>query len=190
MNRIFTLITLIFSMTVLSACSSLLSVTTADPIEDNNDERTTGSMLDDEIIETKALVNIDKADAALAQAHIVVVSFNRVVLLAGQVNSEEQRQLAASTVANIHNVRRVHNELTLSGTTSMLARSNDAWITTKVKSKMLAVSDVEGHRIKVITENGVVYLMGLVTREEADRAANLARKTAGVQKVVRIFEYI
>ena len=72
----------------------------------------------------------------------------------------------------------------------MVARSNDTWITTKVKTKMLANNSIEAYRIKVVTENGVVYLMGLVTKEEADRAAELARKTAGVQKVVRIFEYI
>lgn len=174
----------------IQGCSSLLSATTDEPIGNDKDERTTGSFLDDEIIETKALVNIDKADPDLAKAHIVVISYNGIVLVAGQVSTEEQRQLAAQTVAKIQNVRRVHNELTLSGLTSILARSNDTWITTKVKSKFLATSSLEGIRIKVATENGVVYLMGLVTKPEADRAANIARKTAGVQKVVRIFEYI
>jgi len=174
----------------IQGCSSLLSATTEKPISSEKDKRTTGSFLDDEIIETKALVNIDKADPGLAQAHIAVISYNGIVLVAGQVTTEEQRQLAAETIAKIQNVRRVHNELTLSGSTSLLARSNDTWITTKVKSKFLATSSLEGIRIKVATENGVVYLMGLVTKAEADRAANIARKTSGVQKVVRIFEYI
>ena len=190
MKTFFSLIVLTLLLINIQACSSILSATTADPIEDKGDKRTTGSTLDDEIIEIKALVNLDKADERLAQAHIVVVSFNGVVLLAGQVNTAEQRLLAADTVAKINKVRRVHNEITVAGTTSMVARSNDSWITTKVKTKLLANPEVEGGRIKVVTENGVVYLMGLVTRDEASRAAELTRQTGGVQKVVRIFEYI
>ena len=190
MKTFFRLIFLTLLIINIQGCSSVLSAITADPIEDKGDKRTTGSTLDDEIIETKALVNIDKADEELAHAHIVVVSFNGVVLLAGQVNTAEQRLLAADTVAKIGKVRRIHNEITVAGATSMVARSNDSWITTKVKTKLLANGEVEGGRIKVVTENGVVYLMGLVTREEATRAAEQARKTGGVQKVVRIFEYI
>ena len=190
MKKIASLLSVSLLIFFMQGCSSIISATTSKPIEDKVDQRTTGSRIDDEIIETKALVNVDKASPELAQSHIIVTSFNGVVLLAGQVSSEELRQLAATTIANIHNVKRVHNELTIAGATSMVARSNDAWITTKVKSKMLAVSDVQGRRIKVVTENGVVYLMGIATKEEADRAAELARKTAGVQKVVRIFEYI
>ncbi len=174
----------------LQGCSSIISATTADPIPEKPDKRTTGAYIDDGIIEIKSLVNIDKAHPELAQAHIVVTSYNGVVLLAGQVPSEDLRQLAAKTIAQIGNVRRVHNELTISGSTSWVARSNDSWITTKVKSKLFANGETQGRRIKVTTENGVVYLMGLVSKDEADRAAEVARKTSGVQKVVRIFEYI
>ncbi len=174
----------------IQGCSHIISATSSEPIKEKPTERSTGSRIDDEIIETKALVNIDKTDNRLAQSHINVTSYNGIVLLTGQVSTEALRQLAAQTVAKIKKVRRVHNELTLSGASSMVARSNDAWITTKVKSKMLASSKVQGQRIKVVTENGVVYLMGLVSRDEADRAAELSRKTGGVQKVVRIFEYI
>lgn len=190
MTKTFYCLLIIIASLAIQSCSSILSATTAGPIEETTDERSTGSFFDDEIIETKALVNIDKADPQLAQSHIVVASFNGIVLLAGQVSNEEQRQLAAKTVAKIGKVRRVHNELVIAGSSSMLARSNDSWITTKVKSKMLGNSKLESGRIKVVTENGVVYLMGLVTREEAKRAADLTRKSAGVQKVVRIFEYI
>ena len=190
MSRYFYCSLVIALALVLQSCSSIISATSSEPIKENPYKRSTGSRIDDEIIETKALVNIDKADAALAQAHINVTSYNGIVLLTGQVSNESLRQLAAQTTAKIKKVRRVHNELTIAGATSMVVRSNDAWITTKVKSKMLASSEVEGNRIKVVTENGVVYLMGLVTREEADRAAELSRKTGGVQKVVRVFEYI
>ena len=190
MKTFFSLICLTLLIISIQGCSSFLSAVTADPIENKGDKRTTGSTLDDEMIEIKALVNIDKADEELAHAHIVAVSFNGVVLLAGQVNTAEQRLLAEQTVDKINKVRRIHNEITVSGATSMVARSNDSWITTKVKTKLLANSEVEGGRIKVVTENGVVYLMGLVTRDEATRAAEYARQTGGVQKVVRIFEYI
>lgn len=190
MNRLYLALCLAVLPLLLQGCSSILSATKADPFEGNTDKRSTGSFIDDEIIEIKSLVNIDKASATLAQSHIVVSSYNGVVLLAGQVSSEEDRQLAATTVAELGRVRRVHNELTIAGATSMVARSNDSWISTKVKSKLLANNKTQGHKIKVVTENGVVYLMGLVSRDEADRAAEVARKTAGVQKVVRIFEYI
>lgn len=190
MNKTITLITLVFIMTIIQGCSSILSVTTAEPIESAKDKRSTGSTIDDEIIETIALVNIDKAHPQLAQSHVSVTSFNAVVLLTGQVPTETMRQLAAKTVADIGKVRRVHNELTVSGASSMVARSNDTWITTKVKSKLLANSQVAGTRIKVVTENGIVYLLGLLTKDEADRAAEIVRSTGGVQKVVRIFEYI
>lgn len=190
MFRPLTICLLIFSLGLVQGCSSIISATKSEPIDNDAAERSFGAYIDDEVIETKALVNIDKAHPDLANSHIVVVSYNGIVLLAGQVASEQMRVLAADTVAEIKKVRRVHNEITLSGNTSMVARSNDAWITTKVKSKMLASSKIEAGRIKVVTENGVVYLMGLVTREEADQAAETARSTSGVQKVVRIFEYI
>jgi len=183
---------LVLSLSALNlpGCSSILAVSTAEPIQENPGKRTLGSIIDDEIIETKTLVNIRKTDDQFAQAHIVVTSYNGIVLLAGQVGSAPLRQQAAKVAAAIPKVQRVYNELTVAGSTSGLARSNDAWITAKIKSKMLAKSAIPGARIKVVTENGTVYLLGLLSKEEGDRAAELARKTAGVQKVVRIFEYI
>ena len=174
---------------LLQACSNIISATTDDSFEEQPAERSAGGFIDDEIIETKALVNIDKSSEELAQSHIVVVSFNGTVLLAGQVKSEKLRQSAAQAVAKI-NVRRIHNEITVSGDTSMVARSNDTWITSKIKSKVLVNGDIDGSTIKVVTENGVVYLMGLVSKQEAEAITEIARTTAGVQKVVRIFEYI
>ncbi len=185
-----TFTSLLLCLFLVQGCSSILSLGTADPIVENPGKRSTGSFIDDEIIETKAIVNIKKTDPELARAHIVITSYNGVVLLAGQVNSDRLRLLAASTTAKIPKVQRVYNELTISGATSGIARSNDGWITAKIKSKMLSTSTVPATRIKVVTENGIVYLMGLLTQEEGDRAAELARKTSGVQKVVRIFEYI
>lgn len=174
----------------LQGCSNIISATTADPITDTPGKRSFGSYVDDELIELKASVNIDKADSKLAESHIVVVSYNGVILLTGQVSSESLRLLAAETVAKINQVKRVHNELKLAGSTSFVARSNDAWITSKLKSKFSLNSDIPSDRIKVVTENGVVYLMGIVSREEGRRASELTRSTGGVQKVVQIFEYM
>lgn len=182
------ILVLALQLGLLQACSNIISATTDDSFEDQPAERSAGGFIDDEIIETKALVNIDKGGEELAQSHIVVVSFNGTVLLAGQVKSEELRQSAARAVAKI-NVRRIHNEITVSGETSMVARSNDTWITSKIKSKILVNGDVDGSTVKVVTENGVVYLMGLVSKQEAGIITEIARTTAGVQKVVRIFEY-
>ena len=179
---------LALQLCLLQACSNIISATTDDSFEEQPAERSAGGFIDDEIIETKALVNIDKSSEELAQSHIIVVSFNGTVLLAGQVGSEELRQSAARAVDKI-NVKRIHNEITISGDTSMVARSNDAWITSKIKSKMLVNGDIDSSTIKVVTENGVVYLMGLVTKKEAEVITEIARTSAGVQKVVRIFEY-
>jgi osmotically-inducible protein OsmY len=149
---------------LLQGCSNIISATTDDSFEEQPAERSTGGFIDDEMIETKALVNIDKSGEELAQSHIVVVSFNGTVLLAGQVKSEELRQSAAKAVDKI-NVRRIHNEITVSGDTPMVARSNDTWITSKIKSKILVNGDIDGSTIKVVTENGVVYFLGLVTKK-------------------------
>lgn len=189
MLRLTPVLTLSLALT-LGGCATVIDATRSDPIEETPTSRTTGSLIDDEILETKALVNLGKASDALSNAHLVVVSYNGVVLLAGQVNSEADRQLAEKTVHGVRNVRVVHNELTIGGNTSALVRTSDTWLTTKIKSQMLADANLSANRIKVVTENGIVYLLGLVTQNEADRAVNLVRETSGVQKVVKMFEYV
>ena len=177
-------------LALLAGCTGVISATTDKPITSNPGTRTMGSQIDDEWIETKTVVNIRKADPGLENAHLVAVSYNGVLLLAGQVPSPELRMLAAQTASMVQNVRRVHNELTVGPPTGFAIRSSDSLLTSKVKSKLLARKDVPGSRIKVVTENGAVYLLGLVTRPQADAATEAAQTTGGVQKVVRIFEYI
>lgn len=174
----------------LSGCSTLISATTDEPIKEAPTKRTFGSVIEDQMIETKASVNLEKVDPQLEQSHITVVSYNRIVLLAGQVPSSSLRDLAARTVADLREVRRVHNALEVTGKTSYLVRSNDSWITAKIKSKLFADGQLSGRRIKVVTENGSVYMLGLISRADADKATSIARGTDGVQKVVRLFEYI
>jgi osmotically-inducible protein OsmY len=173
-----------------SGCSSILSATVSEPITMNPGKRTLGAKIDDRQIETVASVNINKAHQQLAEASVNVHSFNGVVLLIGQVPSAELKQLAGETVLKINSVRQVHNELEIGNPIPLLARTNDTWLTTKVKTKLLADRDVESGRIRVITEHNVVYLMGLVARAEGDKVARIASRTGGVRKVVKVFEYI
>ncbi|WP_339668707.1 BON domain-containing protein [Dasania marina] len=190
MFRTISLFLLILLTLNLQGCSKIISMTTDGPLDQDEGERTTGSVIEDEVIETKILVNLDKTDQQLALAHISVTCYNGVVLLTGQVRDESLRQMAANIANDVRKVRKVHNEISVSGATSMVARSNDAWITTKLKSKMLIKPKIQGGRIKVVTENGTVYLLGLLTREEGARVAELAQQTSGVQRVVILFEYI
>ena len=175
----------------VSGCSSVLTATRDEPISDNRGTRTIGSKIDDSLIETKASVNIAKAHPDLGSgSNVVVASYNGVVLLAGQTPRAELKQLAEQAASSVQRVKRVHNELQILQPSSALARSNDSWLTTKIKTQMLADNSVPGSRIKVITENGIVYLLGLVTRQEGNRATSLVQGVAGVQRIVKLFEYI
>lgn len=178
------------SLLLLSGCGSVLATLKTDTIEDSATQRTLGQMIEDDNIETKAVVNIHAANEAFHDAHVVVVSYNGYVLTAGQVNSQALKDSVTETVRKVHGVRRIYNELELAAPSSGITRTSDAWITTKVKSWLLGAQNIEGLRVKVITENGVVYLMGLATAEEAGRIADKAANITGVQKVVRLFELI
>jgi osmotically-inducible protein OsmY len=175
----------------ISGCSSVLTATRDKPIEDDRGTRTFGSKIDDSLIETKAAVNIAKASPDLDQnSHIVVTSYNGVVLLAGQTPRADLKALAEKEASAVQRVKKVNNELQVMEPSSLLARNNDAWLTTKIKSQMLTDSAIPGSRIKVVTENGIVFLLGLVTQQEALRATNLVQGVSGVQKIVKLFEYI
>ena len=175
---------------VLSGCGSFLASVESNPIKDDPGERTLAQQLEDETIETKSVVNIHAADDRFDGAHLTVVSYNGFVLIAGQVSSEELKAKATNVVREVRDVRRIYNELEVAAPTSAMTRTSDTWITTKVKSWLLGSPDTPGLRVKVLTENGVVYLMGLVTTEEADRVADVAADMSGVQRVVRLFELI
>ena len=180
-----------FSLTgLLSGCGSIMSSAGAGPIEEDPGERTVGQQLTDESIETKAKVNINASDEGYDDAHLSIVSFNGFVLLAGQVPSEALKTLATDVARKIEGVRRIYNELEIGPATSLGTRSHDTWITTKVKSKLLASSDTPGTRVKVVTENSVVYLMGLLTEEEADRVSLEAAEVSSAERVVQLFEMI
>lgn len=174
----------------IGGCSTIVSKTTGErPVGVDKTERSFGRFIDDEIIETYVGANLLKADPGYEAAHLSVVSFNGIVLLVGQVKSEQLLNEASSIASQVRNVKRVHNELTVSGPISIPARTNDTWLKTKIKSSMLATKGINPLEVKVVVENGVVYLMGLVDKPQADLAVRIARQTYGVQKIVKVFEY-
>lgn len=175
--------------TTLGGCAKIIAVTTSEPIQINTNKRTLGTKINDKQLETIARVNLSKASKQLEEAHINIDSFNGIVLLTGQVPNDQLRVLAGDTVGKINPVRQVHNELTAGAPTTFQARSKDSWITTKIKTKLVA-SNIQSRRILIITEAQTVFLMGLVSRYEADRITDVAKNTRGVKQVVKVFEYV
>ncbi|MDR3492048.1 MAG: BON domain-containing protein [Gammaproteobacteria bacterium] len=121
--------------------------------------------------------------------HINVTTFNQVILLTGQVSTPELKQQVEEAAKASGDSKQVYNQLTVRGPISTLTRGSDAWITAKIKTEMLTMKDLKSSSIKVVTENGAVYLMGIVNHEQAENAVDIAREVAGVQKVVRVFQY-
>lgn len=181
---------LVFLGILLSGCTSFMAATTDGPITENYGERTFGSTVEDASIESKAMINIKRANPSLSNSHIEVKSFNQVLLIVGQVPSANDKQAISSIAEKIRNVKRVHNELEIGPNTSILTRSNDNLLVTKVKGRFIGTDNVVSGRIEVLVENGTVYLMGLVTQSEATRSVNAAKKTSGIKKIVKVFEYI
>ena len=152
------------------------------------DRRSSGAQLDDQGIELRAANRL--RDAVGDRVNVAVTSYNRQVLLTGEVGNERDKALVEQTVAGVENVRSIVNELAVLGSPSLTQRSADTIITGRVKASMLDANDVAGTAFKVVTNRGTVYLMGRVTQREADRATEIARNTSGVQRVVRVLEII
>jgi len=152
------------------------------------DRRTPGAQLEDEGIELRAASRI--RDNLGDRAHVNVTSYNRRVLLTGEVPSEQDRQLVEQVVSRVENAQSVVNELAVLGNSSLTQRSTDTLVTGRVKAGFVDAKDLFANSLKVVTERGTVYLMGRVTQREADHATDITRSTSGVQKVVRVFEII
>jgi len=152
------------------------------------DRRTTGAYTDDETIEWK--ISLAVREKYGDKVHVNVTSFNRIVLLTGEAPTEEIRTEIQKIAQGTENVREIRNEITIGTPASIATWSDDSYITSKVMANMLGNKDVNTYYVKVVTENGIVYLMGMVTRKEAEAAAQVASTTTGVKKVVKVFEYI
>lgn len=181
---------LLAALLPLSACVPLLAVATVTAVDVSLDRRTPGRFLDDNALELK-LRDMFVADETLgSDVNISVTAVNGVVLLTGEVNSDAQRQRAGKLAEASPETRKVVNELQLAGKTNISSRINDSWITTKIKAKLVKVENLSASLVKVVTEQGKVYLLGLVTRAEADAAVEAISTVKGVTHIVKVFEYI
>jgi osmotically-inducible protein OsmY len=151
------------------------------------DRRTTGTQIDDESIEVRASNRI--SDRFGSRVHVNVTSYNRIALVTGEVPDERARDEIEKIVRAVPNVREVTNDLQVAGISSYASRANDTYLTSKVRGRLFDTKRVSPVHLKVVTEAGVVYLMGVVTEPEADEAVDIARNTGGVRKVVKVFEY-
>ena len=181
---------LLLPLLLLHGCAPAIVAGAATGAAIAHDRRTFGSMIDDQTIEMKAGAAI-VGDAELRSAtHINITSLNGIVLLSGEATTLEDRDRVLSIVRDISGVRRINNELRIAAPSAIGSRAKDSLISSAVKSRLLVAKDTDPTRIKVVTENGTVYLMGIVTRDEGERAAAHAATIDGVEQVVKIFEYL
>lgn len=184
-------VSILLCVLVLQGCAGMIATsalsTGAIAVQDR---RTPGTSVDDELIEIKILSAIFNDPELSDQGHINVTSFNGLVLLTGEAPGESLRTRATEMARGIPKVQGVQNEVGLSAPSSLLARASDTVITGKVKFALLEDEMLNPIHIKVVTERGIVYLMGLVNQAEADRAAEVARHVGGVQRVVKVMEYV
>lgn len=183
------IISLTLLLIMLPGCAAVVAGTAATGVMVAQDRRTTGTIVEDKSIQLKALQIVKDTEKENPNVHVEVISYNNRVLLVGEAPNRKVRADIEDEVRSIDKVRQVHNEIMIAPPTSMKTRSNDSWITTKIKSEMAVTKDLNPTRVKVTTENGVVYLMGIVTPLEEEITVDIARHIKGVRKVVKIFEY-
>lgn len=175
------------SALLLQGCFPLAAVGVGATALALDDRRSTGMYIEDESIEWKSRARIiDKHK----DVHVNVTSYNLSVLLTGEAPSDESRKAVEESIRSVQNVKNVTNEIAISGNSAFTARSNDSLITTNVKARLINNGVVSPNHVKVVTENSAVFLMGIVTKEEGDAAAEIARTTSGVARVVKVFEYV
>lgn len=178
---------LAFALPMLQGCFPIVATGVGAGVLAVEDRRTTGTFVEDQSIELKAS---GKLDALKDSAHVNVTSYNRNVLLTGEARDEQVKAKAEALVREVPQVRNVINELAIRPNRSLASYGNDAFLTSKVKARMIEAQRFQVNHVKVVSEDGVVYLLGLVTRKEAEDAAEIARTTSGVTKVVKVFELL
>ncbi|WP_444677295.1 BON domain-containing protein [Halomonas sp. E19] len=182
---------LIISMALtLGGCTTVTGVANPGTIDENYGKRTLGAQVEDESIETKISHNLRRSDARLGDARINVDSYNGIVLLTGQVPSEELKRRATEVALEVRNVRDVHNELSVAANLPASQRMSDTWINTRIRTSLAADQSIDTTRLRFVTENASVYVMGIVTRSEADRIVNAIANIGGVQRIVKVFDYL
>jgi osmotically-inducible protein OsmY len=184
------LLLLIVFLGLLHGCAPAMVAGAAGGAAAAHDERSAAAMLEDNVIEARAKDSIYGDPELVKKVHVNVTSVNHVVLLTGETLSGPLRDKVVDMVSRLEKVKRVHNEIRVADLTDFQSRANDTWLTSKVKTQMIATKGFDSTRVNVTTENGTVYLMGLVTHAEGDKATDIARNVDGVKRVVKLFEYI
>ncbi|HEY8553947.1 MAG TPA: BON domain-containing protein [Burkholderiales bacterium] len=175
---------------VVQGCAPLVVAGAGTAAVAAHDRRTVGAFIDDQAIELKAATAIRTDETLAPEVHINVTSMNGIVLLTGEAPTAELRDRVLAKVREIDGIRRVVNEIRIAPPSPLSARTHDGWITAKVKTRLMHTEKIDSTRVKVVTENDVVYLMGLVTRAEGETASAAAAKVGGVARVVKLFEYL
>jgi len=194
MNKLSTVKNLKFSALIaivilLQGCVTAAVVTVGAGVKMATDRRSVGHQIDDQTIELNAYTKLSEDPAIKDQTNIQVVAMNGVVLVVGQAPTVFLRDAVMKVINSIDGISKVYNQIRIGNTTSILTKSHDTWLTSKVKVALLADDSIDGTNIKVVTENSEVFLMGLVTPKEANKAVNIARNISGVTKVLKAFEY-
>jgi len=185
--RYLTILVLLAAMPLLHGCPVMIATGVGGAVAAGGDPRTLGTITEDQGIELKAS---NRISGKYENAHVNVTSYNRMVLLTGEAPDEAARAGVEQTARAVENVRGVYDEIAVAGASSLTSRTNDALLTTKIKARFVDSKEVDSLHIKIVTEAGVVYLLGLVKHNEADAATEIARTTGGVRKVVKLFEYL
>ena len=179
------------TLQIVTACVPLVGGTaTVTVIDIIQDRRTVGRNIDDNSLEVQLRKDIVLDDHLGRSVNISVTAVNGIVLLTGEVVTESQVKRAIMLARSYHETRQVVNEIQLSGKTNITSRVNDSWITTKVKAKLIRTKNLSANVIKVVTENGKVYLLGIVTAIEAEAAVQAAKSIRGVTHIIKVFEYV
>ncbi|MDN5836775.1 MAG: BON domain-containing protein [Nitrosospira sp.] len=181
------LLLLVLLFPFLQGCGLLIATGVGTGVAVSQDRRTSGTFVEDEGIELKSARRISEKFGN--KVHVNVTSFNRNVLLTGEAPIENVRKEIGDLVRRIEHVRNVTNEIAIAEISTFMSRSNDTLITSKVKGRFMDAGKFQINHVKVVTENGVVYLLGLANRKEVESAVEIASSTSGVRKVVKVFEY-
>jgi osmotically-inducible protein OsmY len=176
------------SLIALQGCVAAAVVGVAGGVNVMNDERTVGQQIDDQSIELNAYAAINNNEELSKHTNIQLTSVNGSLLIVGQAPNVRLKDIAIKLVSEVKTVKQVHNQLRIANTTSLGTRTNDVWLTSKVKTVFFANDRIKSMNIKVVTENAEVFLMGLVNQEQASIAVDVARNVAGVNRVFKAFE--
>jgi osmotically-inducible protein OsmY len=189
-SLLFGLVFVIISPLLTACIPVLVGTATVTAIDLYMERRTVGQSVDDNTLELRLRKDMLSDEALGTSVNVSVTIINGIILLTGEVHNDKQRKRAEALARSYTDTREVVNELELSGQTNLNSRANDSYITGKVKSKLLRAENIPSSNIKVVTERGKVYLMGLVTHPEAEAAVEISRSVSGVTHIVKVFEYI